>query len=158
MEQAGPGADQERQQKMPALVKTHAETVSVTDIKLASSLMALGIPPVPGEEVSITTGDANRVTFNFLSHGEGDMSADAIVAAWRQERESARREDDWSHQNPDHPLSFLMCAWDNFLCVRNYVRTAKPKVFIRRGKSVALIDPDRGPKRLTDYILGKIGS
>ena len=74
---------------MPAaLAKTHATTVSVTDIKLAASLMALGIPPVPGEEVSLTTGDANRVTFNFLTHGDGDMSADAIIAAWKQEREA----------------------------------------------------------------------
>ena len=143
---------------MPALVKKHAATVSVTDIKLASSLMALGIPPVPGEEVSLTTGDANRVTFNFLSHGDGDMSADEIVAAWRQEREARCREDEWSHQNQDHALSYLMCAWDNFLCVRNYVRSSTPKVYIKRGKSVALIDPERGPKKLTDYILGKIGA
>ena len=143
---------------MPALVKKHATTVSVTDIKLAASLMALGIPPVPGEEVSITTGDANRVAFNFLPHGEGDMSAEAIVSAWNQEREALCREDEWSHQHPDHPLSYLMCAWDNFLCVRDYVRRATPKVFMKRGKSVALIDPERGPKNLTDYILGQIGA
>jgi hypothetical protein len=143
---------------MPALVKKYAATVSVTDIKLAASLMALGIPPVPGEEVAITTGDANRVAFNFLPHGEGDMSAEAIIAAWRQEREAQCREDEWSHKNPDHPLSYLMCAWDNFLCVRDYVRKATPKVYMKRGKSVALIDPERGPKKLTDYILGKIGA
>ena len=143
---------------MPALVKKYAATVSVTDIKLAASLMALGIPPVPGEEVAITTGDANRVAFNFLPHGEGDMSAEAIWAAWRQEREARCREDEWSHQHPDHPLSYLMCAWDNFLCIRDYVRTATPKVYMKRGKSVALIDPERGPKKLTDYILGKIGA
>ena len=143
---------------MPALVKKYAATVSVTDIKLAASLMALGIPPVPGDEVAITTGDANRVAFNFLPHGDGDMSAEAIIAAWRQEREARCRQDEWSFQHPDHPLSFLMCAWDNFLCVRDYVRTATPKVYMRRGKSVALIDPERGPKDLTDYILGKIGA
>ena len=144
---------------MPAaLAKTHATTVSVTDIKLAASLMALGIPPVPGEEVSLTTGDANRVTFNFLTHGDGDMSADAIVAAWKQEREARCRQDEWSYQNPDHPLSYLMCAWDNFLCVRDYVRKANPKVYIKRGKSVALVDPERGPKALTEYILGQMGA
>jgi len=120
--------------------------------------MALGIPPVPGEEVSLTTGDANRVTFNFLTHGDGDMSADAIIAAWKQEREARCRQDEWSHQNPDHPLSYLMCAWDNFLCVRDYVRRANPKVYMKRGKSVALIDPERGPKALTEYILGQIGA
>ena len=143
---------------MPALVKKFAATVSVTDIKLAASLMAMGIPPVPGEEVSITTGDANRVAFNFLPHGDGEMSADSIIAAWKQEREARCREDEWSHQNPAHPLSYLMCAWDNFLCVRDYVRRASPKVFMKRGRSVALVDPERGPKNLTDYILGRIGS
>ena len=144
---------------MPAaLVKKHAVTVSVTDIKLASSLMALGIPPVPGEEGSITTGDANRVAFNFLPHGDGDMSAEQIIQAWRQEREARRREDEWSYQNPEHPLAYLMAAWDNYLCVRDYVRKANPKVYFKRGKSVALIDPERGSKSLTDYILGQIGS
>ena len=143
---------------MPALVKKYAATVSVTDIKLAASLMALGIPPEPGEEVAITTGDANRVAFNFLPHGDGDMSAEAIIAAWRQEREARCRQDEWSFQHPDHPLSFLMCAWDNFLCIRAYVRKARAAVYMKRGKSVALIDPERTPKKLEEYILGKIGA
>ena len=143
---------------MPAALKKYAATVSVTDIKLAASLMALGIPPVPGEEVSITTGDANRVAFNFLPHGEGDMSADAIIAAWNQEREARCRKDEWSFQNPDHPLSYLMCAWDNFLLTRNYVRKAAPMVYMKRGKSVALLHPTDTPKELEAYILGQIGS
>tara|TARA_R110002020_G_scaffold334665_1_gene549921 strand:+ start:508 stop:870 length:363 start_codon:yes stop_codon:yes gene_type:complete len=120
--------------------------------------MALGIPPVPGEEVNITTGDVNRVSFNFLSHGEGDMSAEDVIQAWKQEREAGTRQEEWSYQHPDHPLSYLMCAWDNFLCVRDYVRTTAPKVFIKRGKSVALIDPERGTKSFNDYILGQIGA
>ena len=144
---------------MPATaIKKYATTVSVTDIKLAASLMALGVPTVPGEEVNITTGDANRVAFNFLPHGEGDMSAEDVIQAWKQEREARTREDEWSYQNPDHPLSYLMCAWDNFLCVRDYVRKANPKIYIKRGKSVALVDLERGPKAFNDYILGQIGA
>jgi len=42
--------------------------------------------------------------------------------------------------------------------VRDYVRRANPKVYMKRGKSVALVDPERGPKALTEYILGQIGS
>lgn len=144
---------------MPATgIKKFAATISVTDIKLAASLLALGIPPVPREEVNITTGDANRVSFNFLSHGEGDMSAEEIIEAWKQEREARTREEEWSYQNPDHPLSYLMCGWDNYLTIRNYVKWAKPTVFIKRGKSVALIDPERGDKKLNDFILGQIGA
>ena len=145
---------------MPA-IKKYAPTVSVTDIKLAASLMALGVPPVPGEEVSITTGDANRVAFNFLPNGSSSdptMSADAIVAAWKQERDAKTREEEWSFQTPDHPLAYLMCAWDNFLCVRDYVRKANAKVYIKKGRSVALIDPVRAPTRVQEHILGKIGA
>jgi len=144
------------------LLKQYAATVSVTDIKLASTLMALGIPPVPGEEVSITTGDVKRITFNFLSHSvssEGvTMTTDAIIRAWHQERDATCREDEWSYKNPDHPLSYLMCSWDNYLCVRNYIRNATAKVYMRRGKSVALIDPKRASKRQQEHILGKIGA
>ncbi len=135
-------------------------TLSVTDIKLAASLMALGILPVPGEEVSFVTGDANLLAFNFLPYGmveEGGMTADEIVAAWKQEREATCREEEWSYQNPSHPLSYLMCAWDNFLCARAYVRNAKAAVYVKHGKSVALIDPERTPKKFEEYILGKIG-
>ena len=146
---------------MPPAIKKGATTVSVTDIKLAASLMALGIPPVPGEEVNLTTGDVNHVSFNFLpwstSEDADSLSADDIVAAWAQEREATTREDEWSYQNPNHPLSYLMCAWDNFLCVRDYVRKARPKIYIQRGKSVALIDPERTTQKEQDYILGRIG-
>jgi len=148
------------QQKLAGL-RRGAATLSVTDIKLAASLMALGILPVPGEEVSFVTGDANLLEFNFLPYGmveEGGLSADEIVAAWKQEREAKCREEEWSYQNPDHPLSYLMCAWDNFLCVRAYVRKAKAAVYMKRGPSVALIDPERTPKKLEEYILGRIGA
>ena len=142
-------------------LKRGTATISVTDIKLAASLMALGISPVPGEEVNLVTGDAKHLSFNFLPHGiaEGGcgMSADDIVAAWKQEREAKTRQEEWSYQNPDHPLSYLMCAWDNFLCVRSFVRKAKASHYIRRGKSVALIDPERTPKHMQDLILGKLG-
>ncbi len=148
---------------MPAsVIKTHAQTVCVTDIKLAASLMALGIHPLPGEEVSITTGDANRVVFNFLPHGATDdglaLTANAIVRAWKQEREATCREEEWSYQNPDHPLSYLMCAWDNYLCIRDYVRKATAKVYMKRGRSVALLDPKRASQKQQEHILGKIGA
>jgi hypothetical protein len=123
--------------------------------------MALGILPVPGEEVSLVTGDAELLAFNFLPFGmveEGGLTADEIVNAWKQEREATCREDEWSYKNPDHPLSYLMCAWDNFLCVRAYVRKARAAVYMKRGKSIALIDPERTPKKLEEFILGKIGA
>ena len=149
------------QQKLAGLKKGTA-TLSVTDIKLAATLMAMGIPPVPGEEVNLVTGDAKHLSFNFLPNGLVDggcgMNAQEIVAAWKQEREAKTREEEWSYQNPDHPLSYLMCAFDNFLCVRAFVRKAKASVYLRRGPSVALIDPERTPKAMEDYILGQIGA
>ena len=148
------------QQKLAGL-KKGAATLSVTDIKLAASLMALGILPVPGEEVSFVTGDAELLSFNFLPYGmveEGGMTADEIVAAWKQEREATCREEEVSYTNPDHPLSYLLCALDNFLCVRAYVRKARAAVYMKRGKSVALIDPERTPKKLEEFILGRIGA
>lgn len=143
------------------LVKTHAETISVTDLKLASSLMALGVPPVPGEEVSMTTGDINRISFNFLPQGDmsgpNAMTADQIISAWNQERSATCREEEWSHQNPEHPLSYMMCVWDNYLCVRDYVKRTKPKVLLRKGNSYGLIDQERCPPNLREFILGQLG-
>ena len=116
---------------------------------------------MPGEECAITTGEANRVAFNFLPGGcevAGErMSAEGILAAWRQEREARCREEEWSYKNPDHPLSYLMCAWDNYLLIRDYVNNANPKVYMKRGKSVALLSTD-APKAVQEKILGKIGA
>ena len=142
-------------------LKKGTATISVTDIKLAASLMALGISPVPGEEVNLLTGDEKHLSFNFLPHaitaGGCRMTAEDIIQAWKQERRAKTREEEWSHQNPDHPLSYLMCAWDNYLCVRTYVRTAKASIYLTKGKSVALIDPERTPKHMEEMILGRMG-
>ena len=136
-------------------------TISVTDIKLAASLMALGISPVPGEEVTLVTGDAKHLSFNFLPyHVLGSISnigANEIIAAWKQERAATSREEEWSYQHPEHPLSYLMCAWDNYLTIMSYVRNAKAAVYLKKGKSVALIDVDRTPKYMEDFILGRMG-
>ena len=142
-------------------LKKGQATISITDIKLAASLMALGVSPVPGEEVNFITGDANHLSFNFLPHPiSGPISnigGNEIIAAWKQEREATSREEEWSHQNPEHPLSYLMCGWDNYLTILSYVRSAKAAVYLKKGNSVALIDVDRTPKYMEDFILGRMG-
>lgn len=128
----------------------------VSDPNLAACLMAVGIPLVPGKETDLLAGDAQFVGFNFLPFGEGGISLEDCLLAWSQEKNSRRREEDFSFQHPEHPMSYAMCTLANRRVLDNFLRTATPKVCIRRGSSVAVVDPN--DKRVhTDEILARIG-
>ena len=133
-----------------------AQTIAVSDPNLAACLMAVGIPLRCGEEVSMLTGDATHLAFNFIAMGEDGMSTEFCIAAWNQQRNSKRKEDDFSTQNPDHPFSFAMCTIANRIALAAYLKSAKPTVCIKRGSSIAAIDPSLDRAR-TDFILNRIG-
>ena len=147
--------------QLPAQSKANAsplfqQTYAVSDPNLAACLMAVGIPLRPGEEVSMLTGDANHLAFNFIAMGEDGMSTAFCIAAWNQQRNSKRKEDDFSAQNPDHPFSFAMCTIANRIALAAYLKRATPAVCIKRGSSIAAIDPALARAR-TDFILNRIG-
>lgn len=141
-----------------ATIKRFATTHATTDIKLAASLLACGIPPVPGEEVNVTSGDLSRVAFNFLPASvNGQFHADDLMGAWRQEQNARTEAEAFHTQNPEHPMSYLMAGWKNYLALRDYVMRATPMVYLKRGSSVAMIDPN-SERHIQDHILGKIGA
>ena len=133
-----------------------AQTFAVSDPNLAACLMAVGIAVRPGEEVSMLTGDAKHLAFNFIAMGPDGMSTEFCIAAWNQQRNSTRKEDDFTFENPDHPFSYAMCSIANRIALAAYLKSAKPTVCIKRGSSIAAIDPGLDRAR-TDFILARIG-
>lgn len=130
-----------------------AKTLTTSDIKLAASLMACGIPPVPREEVDMLTGDScgNRVRFNFLPvAANGQFQTEDLMRAWKDG-------DKFIAANPEHPMAYLMAAWRNFTGLRDYVTKANPKLYIEKGSSVAVVDPNDS-QEIQDHFLGKIGA
>ena len=49
---------------------------------------------------------------------------------------------EWCHSNTDHPISYLRLMRDNMSKLKDWIKTQKPSVLIRRGKRVAVIHPD----------------
>ena len=151
------GSDALRRSR-PAAIKRFAPTISTTDIKLASALLACGVPPVPGEEVSMLDGDCRRVEFNFLPVSMcGKYKTEALMAAWEMEQSATCKEERFTTRNPEHPFSYCMAVWANYWGLWEYVTRATPKLYIRRGPSVAVVDPD-SPQHIQDHLLGKIGA
>ena len=126
-----------------------ATACSTNDPNLAACIMAVGVPLCPGDEISFVTGDAQLVEFNFLPRSEEGITFEQCIDAWNRGAE-------FIQENPHHAMSYAMCTIGNRRHLDQYLRKAKPKVYIKKGKSIALIDPNSS-QETQDHILGKLG-
>lgn len=129
---------------------------AVTDINLAAALLSVGIPPAPKFELKLQ-GDHDFTGFHFREAStDGEFSFKECVEAWDQEARSTKKEEDFSHLNPDHPMSYLMCFSENKRWLHDYVKRRAGKVVISRGKSFAVINPF-APRAQQAIILNQLG-
>jgi len=126
----------------------------ITDIGLAACLLAVGILPAPGDFEDHLTGDARSLGFCF-SRNTTDIrfQLEKLELAWRMEQE---KPGSWVDQNPEHPFAYAISAVNNLRHLTERVKVAKAKVLIKRGKSVAVVDPV-SPQDVQDVFLQKIG-
>ena len=125
--------------------------LATKDIKLAACLMACGVPLDTQEPVTFVSSDGGRsVRFNFMPAAiNGQFTAQALMRAWAMG-------DAFIKENPEHPISYLMACWRNYMGLRDYVKELKPLVMLQKGKSIAVVDPN-SPQAIQDKILQKIG-
>ena len=62
---------------------------------------------------------------------------------------------EWCQANADHPISFMRAFRDNITRLKDWIKTQKPSVLIRRGKRVAVIHPDL-PEARKNQILAEL--
>jgi hypothetical protein len=124
---------------------------STRDIRLAACLMAVGIAPKGAEPVRVVTradrpGESLQFFFDEASP-DGRLITRELVAHWREGL-------DWIERNPEHPFAYVMAASMNHLCLLDYVKSASRQVYLRRGRSVAML-PLNASARLEEEILGQ---
>jgi len=62
---------------------------------------------------------------------------------------------EWCRENPEHPISYMRAFRDNMTKLKDWIKTQKPSVLIRRGKRVAVIHPDL-PEARKNQILAEL--
>lgn len=124
-------------------------TCSTTDPNFAACLMAVGIPLLPAG-VSLVVGDADLLKFHFMSQNDEGLTFRECASAWAQKEA-------FIESNPQHCMSFAMATIANRRGLDDYLRKAKPKVCIKKGSSIAVVDPGM-PQHQSDFILARIGA
>jgi hypothetical protein len=95
------------------------------DIELAASLLACGVPL--WRDLPIQRGAADRVAFFFQPHSPcGAYHARELILAWQDPT--------WHERHPEHPFSYLWCAFENRRRLLREIKTKTPTiVFMRAG-------------------------
>ena len=89
--------------------KLSIRSTSTANPKLAAALSAIGIPLYTTKPLSkiSTTGDTpNTYVWNFQSQSaNGKYKTHELIAAWENPN--------FIDENPDHPFSYIKCAFSN---------------------------------------------
>lgn len=62
---------------------------------------------------------------------------------------------EWCRANAEHPIAYMRAFRDNVTKLKDWIKTQKPSVLIRRGKRVAVIHPDL-PEARKNQILAEL--
>jgi hypothetical protein len=121
------------------------------DLRLAASLLTMGIPTVNGL-MGVTTRKEND-SGSFRTFHFGPVSADGrfrtadLCAAWRAGKS-------FCDANQAHPFATSMATHLNHLMILEHVRRGSELVMVRRGQSIALISAD-ADARTEEEIIGR---
>ena len=115
------------------LASQDSPALETTNTKLAAALLAVGIPLDPKNPVKVLTGDrGDRHGFFFLPVSPcGQYKTAALIQAWD--------DPDWHRRFPEHPFSYIKCAFDNFERAVDYIRRRVPTAVVARGNKLAFL-------------------
>ena len=123
---------------------------STGDPNLACALLSNGVPmdfAHPMDKIKSDHGDYLR--FHFMPTSlDGKLRTKELCAAWEAGDRHIR-------QFPDDGMSYCMAFSLNRKQLLDYIHQATPQVLIRKGKQIALISENAGP-RLEADILGRL--
>lgn len=124
---------------------------ATTNTQLAAALAAMGIP-FDTKPCSVVQGDGiasgGRITWYFGPRSEcGQYSTAELMAAWDDR--------DWHRKHPEHPFSYIKCAFQNFQRLLDKVKNDVPLGCVRQRGKIALISLN-APQHLQDLIFKKL--
>ena len=121
---------------------------SINDTRLFAALVTLGIQPAEGPQIYIgETLDGTPKQTWYLERQSicGRFKTAEMIAAWNDAR--------WHDANPEHPLAYIRCAFQNMVSCIDHIKQSMPMQVIRgRGGKLGLIGP-HDTKKATEHIL-----
>jgi hypothetical protein len=128
-----------------------ADPLATRNTILFAALTALGIPPLPelcGEFVENVNGRPRSVTVWRMADRsiDGRYQTAEMIQAWEDK--------DFSRKNPEHPLAYIMCAFENHTRSIEFVKDQGPIAVIRRNGKIGLITKHTSPEHKRQIIDG----
>ena len=114
---------------------------TTTNLGFASALLALGFE-LKKKPMAISDGSKTSYSFLFTDRNEsggGDLSFRDMAAAWREGIP-------WTRRNPDHPMSYLICAWDNRNWLLDNFKKFTRIALVRDGEKLRFVPVDADEK------------
>lgn len=128
------------------------EDFDTRDLYLVAALMTMGVDPVGAEPVRIVAREhragENYQFFFKPTTSDGKFRTRELLKLWIRGEEFVKAE-------PNHPFADCVAFALNMKSVMKYVKGRAPYVFLRRGKSVAMLPIDASAE-LEEQILGRL--
>lgn len=118
-----------------SIIEIMRQPYSTNDLALAAALSAIGIPLFEFEDASppyVKTRNLSGSTFTFFFEPE---SAEGVTKTY----EDAWYDDSWVEKNPDHPFTYIKCAFKNRNTLLDVVNQSHTIVIIEKGNKFALL-------------------
>ncbi len=120
---------------------------STTNTWLAAALAAIGIAPDLQRPLTAVVAEGRsgpRVTWYFAPRSLcGKYDTGAMIKAWDDPT--------FSDRNPEHPLAYLKCGFQNHARLVDLIKRDTPLLMVRRNGKVAFVRRDT-PERETDRL------
>lgn len=107
--------------------------IETNDLALASALLALGIPFFEGTPFMKTrTAKGESYTFLFQEQSNcGTFKTGEMIRAWNDPT--------FHEKNPEHPFSYISCAYRNKEALLDKVKGGLELVIIEKNGKIAII-------------------
>lgn len=121
-------------------IPAKGETPSVattTNLGFASALLALGFE-LKKKPMKISDGKKTVYSFHFTDRNESggnNLSFSDMAAAWRDGRK-------WVAKNPEHPMAYLICAYDNRNWLLDNLKKFTRIALVRDGDKLRFVPVD----------------
>jgi hypothetical protein len=130
-------------------MNTRFSYIETSDLALVSALLALGIPlseETPFIKVTTTYGK-NYKFFLQESSACGTYNTQHIINAWHDK--------DFANSNPEHPLAYIKCAYQNKEALLDVVKQSHDLVVMERNGKLIIIS-ENASKELQEKIFREI--
>jgi hypothetical protein len=120
-----------------------SQTYHTNDLALAAALAAMGIPFASLPFVhskSAKGGDSYLFFFKDVSEC-GKYRTGELSKAWNDA--------EWHTKNPEHPFSYVLCAFKNREALLDKVKQSAPLVVIEKAGKMAIVSANASPELQT---------